>query len=192
VATGKATQVNIALSAVVNLNPESFINFIDNQLNTDMKIISALFGDAVLNEQQITDKIIALQAENDTLKDAAKELKALGDQLKAEKLAAQKKEVENLVDGAIKNGFFAAEQRDTLVANGEKSYETFVATMASLKKPAVMSLTGAITEGVEAAEDAKKDFEWYRRNDPRGLFEMRNTDRARYDKLEVAWEKENL
>jgi ClpP class serine protease len=167
IVTGKATQVNLVLAAVAKLNSDSFLNFIDNQVNTDMKIISALFGDNVLSEQQVTDQIILLQTENTALKDAAKEFKALGDQYKAEKLAAQKKEVENLIDGAIKNGFFAAEQRDTLIANGEKSHETFVATMASLKKPATMSLTGAINDGVIPAEEAKRDLNGTAETHPR-------------------------
>jgi len=188
--TGKATQANLALAAVASINSESFLNFIDQQvIPNDMKIISALFGEAVLTEAQASDKIIALQAENAQLTKTTNELKQLGDQLKLEKVAAQKKEIETLVDTAIKNGFFVAEQREALIANGEKAFDSFVATMGSLKKPIVASLTTAINE--EVIEDTKKDFEWYRRNDSQGLIEMKTAEPDRFKKLEAAWEAAN-
>lgn len=189
--TGKATQANLALQAVACINSESFLNFIDNQTIPDMKIISALFGDAVLTEAQASDKIVALQAENVRLTTAAAELKILGEQLKADKAAAQKEKIETLVDSAIKSGYFIAEQRDTIIANGVKAYDSFIATMICLKKPIVASLTAAINDDVISADDAKKDFEWYRRNDSQGLIEMKTADPERFKKLEAAWELAN-
>jgi hypothetical protein len=61
-----------------------------------------------------------------------------------------------------------------------------------LKKPETESLTATLAGAAAAAaggSEPEKDFEWYRRNDPIALTEMKTAEPERFKKLEAAWEK---
>lgn len=191
--TNKADLVNNSLADIAAISGEHFMNFIDNiPKKQDMKLIAALFGlTAQADEAEVISNIKALQTENATLQGKLTELKALADELKTRNDAQQTKAVEALVDGAIKNGFFAIEQRADLIAMGQASFETFSKTIDGLKKPAAQSLANILSQANGGEQGAEKhDFEWYRKNDPQALTEMKTLEPERFAKLYEAWAKE--
>lgn len=198
ISTGKAKKVENFLSGIAAeaITPDHFTEYlsIKQQQANEMEAIAKLFGlSATASEAEVTTEIKALQLENDSLKAKVTELDKLSNDLKAEKEAAQKKEVEALADMAIKNGYFAAEQRDTLIKMGENSFDTFKGMIDGLKKP-VGSLSAAMqaSAGASAQGEEKKDFEWYRRNDPQALSAMQASEPERFNKLYSEWEKANM
>jgi len=193
--TGKAIEAASLLTGIAASGLTSNIfNTILSPKNEKMKIIATLMGlTATAEEAEIVGKIKSLQAENDTLKAQAAELKTLADQLKAEKADQIKASVESLTDKAIASGHFAKEQRESLIEMGTKSFDTFKAMIEGLK-PITASLSAAQALSAAAAsgsEDEKHDFEWYRRNDPHALQEMKRENPDLFNKLLAAWEKEN-
>jgi len=192
--TGKAQAVEQALSGLAALSENDFFNFINtNKQVNDMKAIASLFGlEASATEQDVLNEIKALQMENKTLKTKADGLEKLANELKAEKAEAVKKEVEALADEAIAAGFFEKESRESLITMGTNSFDTFKTMIKGLKKPETESLTATLAGAAAAAaggSEPEKDFEWYRRNDPIALTEMKTAEPERFKKLEAAWEK---
>lgn len=169
-----------------------FENLLINK-HTNMKLIAQLFGLAEnATETEIVAKTQELQNELVEVKAKLVEVEKLANEFKAEKETAQKKEIENLVVNAIKNGFYTEDQKDSIVEMGNKSPETFKAMLSGLKKPATTrSLTNELNTGADG--DGKKDdaeeFERLRKEDPRELEEMKISDNDRFVKMLNAWEK---
>lgn len=194
--TGKKLKVENELQSVAaqSFTPELFNNYLQIQPQK-MKVLAALFGMAeTATETEIVNEIKALQLENTALKAQKTQFEKLSNELKAQIAADRKKEVEAMVDGAIAAGHFSAEQRDSIVTMGINSFDAFKPMIESLKKPAAQSLTAALggASASAAAVEEKHDFEWYRRNDPAALANMKLAEPERFKKLYADWEKENM
>jgi ATP-dependent protease ClpP protease subunit len=192
ISTGKMQEVNSRLLGMVALSNTHFENYINPQKENSMKILAAQLGRSEnASESELLKDVVALQENNKLLTAQVADFKKLSDDLKASIADKQKTEAVALVDGAIANGFFGKEQRESLLKSAEANFDMFAQMITSLKKP-VASITAVIAgANAGAGSDETKNFEWYRHNDPQALAEMKTANPETFNKLYEAWEKEN-
>lgn len=116
------------------------------------------------------------------------------DQVMKDQAAAQERELEELLDGAVKNNAMTAATRDALKAQAKGN----VAVVLSTAKAVVGELKPhrSIADGLRngsdtaaakrAADRAGWDYRRWATEDPQGLAEMRDKDKAAFDALKEA------
>ena len=200
--TGKRREIETALAqiaATAEITSETYEKII-NTKKQDMKLIASMYGlEAVATEAEIVSKIQedkdnleTLTAKLEALEAKNVELQALADEIKQEREDAKKLEIERITDTVIAAGHFDKDQRDALIEAATASFDTFKKMVDGLKPIPAQSLSATIAQAAATGGDEKRDFEWYRHNDPLALAEMQNTDREKYAKLYAQWEKENI
>lgn len=193
VVTGKAPQVENVLSGVAAISDSHFINFltINKPTTKRMEVLASLFGlQATATEAEIIAKVNELKAENARLTTVANELKVEADRLKAEKETALKAEVETIVAGLIASGLCEATAKENMVKLGQSNPEMFKSVVNGLKKPvaAAQNITNVIAQAQPQGGEVKKDFDWYRKNDPKALAEIESKQPEVFAKMYAEWE----
>ena len=192
VTTGKKIQVEEAIMNLAAYAPQNFEPFIQNPNPNKMNTISAFLGmEASASEAQVLNEIRAIRQERDTFKTKVDTLTQSNTYLQAALDAQQAEEITALVDKAIAGGHFDPSAKEALTASAKADIVNFRVLVAGLK-PMTASLAADLKgAAANAAEEEKKDFEFYRRNDPQALAEMKASDPAKFKKLYDAWEKAN-
>lgn len=176
---------------------ERFINAqIESNSNTDqneMKGLLLKFGLPENSTEQVLAEAIQ-KAQTDAVKaavDAANaESQKVIDQLKAEKQAAEKQatkdKAEALVTAAIDAKKITPAQKESYMKLATADYDSTKAALDAMTgAPTIVNITGKGTEGTADG----KDYDWYQKNDPDALAEMREKDPERFKILQAAYLK---
>ncbi|MAB37729.1 MAG: hypothetical protein CL528_11355 [Aequorivita sp.] len=190
----KAPKNSATPEEVFNFYQQQIVNaietdseFIQNQ-NEDMKLIAQFIAAFALagiemNAENASEETILAQVKKVTAdnKDLKGKLETAENQLTAQKDLA----VANLVATALKDGKIQKSQEASLKKMAENSLEDaqeFVKNQ-TVHKPLTTQLNNGQNAGAENNGGEEKDFNWYRKNDSKGLMEMKTKQPDEYQAL---------
>lgn len=166
---------------------ETDFQTIDNQ-NNDMKNIAAFVAAFALAGIEINAENATEETFLNASKKLAKENKEIKEKLTSaeNQLTAQKDlAVANLVSTALKDGKIQKSQEASLKKMAENSLEDaqeFVKNQ-TVHKPLTSQINIGGAEGAENNGAEAKTFDWYRKNDSKGLMEMKSKQPDEYQAL---------
>jgi ATP-dependent protease ClpP protease subunit/regulator of replication initiation timing len=172
-------------------NKAELVNFYNSlqkpKTKTMEKLINHFKMDASATDEQVLEKVVAVEVEADTVKaenDALKnENEALKDRLKGFEEAEQAKEQAErvaIVENAFVEGKIEAEKKEEILAMPLKSVE-LKNLFASLKTtPVHVAVFNNKAQKLERADWTYSDWE---KKDPEGLLELKNSNEEEFKRL---------
>lgn len=147
-----------------------------NNMKLNATNLSALKLEANSTDVQANEAVEAILKERD---DLAGKLKARTDAEEAEK----ETKAEALATKGVTEGRYTAAEKEHYKALALANYTLAETTISKL--PARKPLTGQITDRTPAGSE-EQTFDWWRKNDPAGLLEIKNADPDRYKAIQEA------
>lgn len=161
----------------------NFIQQKPNEMSKLNDVKNKLGLDSAATDEQLANAVNSIVAENNNLK-------AENETLKTAQNAANKAAAEAIVNQAIKDGKFAAEKRETLIAQAENNLDGFKAMVEAIPTPAKdirngidpedkTNLTGKVVDG----KFNGKTFREWEKSDPSVIEKLLKTDAKAHNEL---------